>query len=74
MTWWMILGGLAIFAGLFYGASRLMSWTNLIGVVVSIIKAILPVIMKRKSPEEEAKDREKWRQGIPPGGSSRHDR
>lgn len=62
MTWliW-LLAGLAALLGIGYGAYRLISWPSLGSLAVTIFNAIAPAILKRKTPEEEALDREAYR-------------
>lgn len=61
------IGGIALLAivggGLFFAIQRLVSWQSLGSLATIIFNALLPVILKRKSPEEEKLDKEAWRRG-----------
>ena len=54
MNWVLFATGFAALLGVGYGAFRLVTWQGLAGLLVVIVKALMPAIFKRMSPEDEA--------------------
>lgn len=56
---WFLIGIVAML-GMGYGAYKLVSWPSLGNLAVIIFNALVPIILKRKTPEEEKEDNEAY--------------